>query len=141
MFGDDREDYAAALQRHYAEGAPPDWQDNFVSTYATTHAWEDFAETWAHYLHIVDSLETASVFGLAVHPAIATDEVGMEPRVPGAKVRFRPSRAVPVIAVVPRELVVAETILAVRVVEELVPIVEAVGESARASRVEIVAEP
>ncbi|WP_424139021.1 zinc-binding metallopeptidase family protein [Roseomonas chloroacetimidivorans] len=70
VFGDDSQDYGAALQKHYAEGPPPDWQDNFVSTYATTHPWEDFAETWAHYLHIVDTLETAASFGLRVQPKI-----------------------------------------------------------------------
>ena len=43
MFGDDREDYDAALQRHYAEGVPSQWWDSFVSAYATTHPWEDFA--------------------------------------------------------------------------------------------------
>ncbi|MBV8912228.1 MAG: putative zinc-binding peptidase [Acetobacteraceae bacterium] len=75
VFGDDREDYGDALKRHYAQGAPANWQDSYVSMYATTHAWEDFAETWAHYLHIVDSLETASAFGLEVHPAIDPDEV------------------------------------------------------------------
>ncbi len=68
IFGDDRQDYAAALKRHYAEGAPPDWQDSFISSYATAHPWEDFAETWAHYLHIIDTLETASAFGLRIHP-------------------------------------------------------------------------
>ena len=71
IFGDERVDYAAALQRHYAEGAPPNWQDNFVSAYATTHPWEDFAETWAHYLHIVDTLEMARAFGIYVNPPIA----------------------------------------------------------------------
>lgn len=75
VFGNDDADYDAALQRHYAEGPPADWQEHYVSAYATTHAWEDFAETWAHYLHIVDSLETASAFGLAVHPSIAPDQV------------------------------------------------------------------
>jgi hypothetical protein len=68
VFGDERQDYAAALERHYAQGAPPDWQGNFISAYATAHPWEDFAETWAHYLHIVDTLETASTFGLRIHP-------------------------------------------------------------------------
>jgi hypothetical protein len=68
VFGDERQDYAAALERHYARGAPPDWQGNFISAYATAHPWEDFAETWAHYLHIVDTLETASTFGLRIHP-------------------------------------------------------------------------
>lgn len=73
VFGDDTEDYEAALKRHYSEGVPANWQENFVSAYATTHAWEDFAETWAHYLHIVDSLETSTAFGLEVHPEIEAD--------------------------------------------------------------------
>ena len=68
VFGDDREDYGEALSRHYREGAPPHWRDRFVSAYATTHAWEDFAETWAHYLHVLDTLETAEAFGVATHP-------------------------------------------------------------------------
>jgi hypothetical protein len=71
IFGDEREDYAQALQKHYAEGAPPNWQDSFVSAYATTHPWEDFAETWAHYLHIVDTLEMARAFGIYVNPPLA----------------------------------------------------------------------
>ncbi len=49
-------------------GGPTDWQDRFVTAYASAHPWEDFAETWAHYLHIADTLETASTFGLAMHP-------------------------------------------------------------------------
>jgi hypothetical protein len=69
VFGDDTIDYGAALQRHYAEGPPPDWRENFVSAYAATHPWEDFAETWAHYLHIIDTLEMASAFGIEVRPA------------------------------------------------------------------------
>ena len=73
LFGDDRQDYGEALQKHYAEGPPPDWQNNFVSAYATTHPWEDFAETWAHYLHITDTLETARAFGLSVRPRIDTE--------------------------------------------------------------------
>ena len=68
VFGDDREDYAEALKKHYREGVPPDWREHYVSAYATTHAWEDFAETWAHYLHIYDSLDTAAAFGLTTHP-------------------------------------------------------------------------
>jgi hypothetical protein len=74
-FGDEREDYDAALQRHYAQGAPSGWQNNFVSIYATTHPWEDFAETWAHYLHIVDTLETARAFGIKVKPRVAHGEL------------------------------------------------------------------
>jgi hypothetical protein len=68
IFGDERADYSEALQRYYASGAPPDWTQHFVSAYATAHPWEDFAETWAHYFHMVDTLETADSFGLAVAP-------------------------------------------------------------------------
>jgi hypothetical protein len=70
VFGDDSMDYEEALKRHYAQGTPPDWQETFVSAYATTHPWEDFAETWAHYLHIVDTLEMASAFGMQVRPQL-----------------------------------------------------------------------
>ena len=71
IFGDERIDYADALQKYYAAGAPADWRDNFVSAYATAHPWEDFAETWAHYLHIVDTLEMAGAFGLYINPPLA----------------------------------------------------------------------
>jgi hypothetical protein len=70
VFGDEREDYGEALQRHYRTGAPADWQERFVSAYATTHPWEDFAETWAHYLHIVDTIEMAEAFGIRVGPPL-----------------------------------------------------------------------
>ena len=69
LFGDDTMDYGAALQRHHDQGAPANWQARgFISTYATSHPWEDFAETWAHYLHMVDSLETAAQYGIAIRP-------------------------------------------------------------------------
>ena len=68
IFGDERDDYNAALQRHYKNGAPANWRERFVSAYGTSHPWEDFAETFAHYLHIVDTLETAEAFGLKVRP-------------------------------------------------------------------------
>lgn len=68
LFGDDRIDYAEALQRHYNVGPPSDWQAHFVSAYASVHPWEDWAETWAHYLHITETLETAWQFGLQIHP-------------------------------------------------------------------------
>jgi len=68
-FGDEREDYAAALQRHYQQGPVPDWQSRYVSAYAGAHPWEDWAETWAHYLHLVDSLETAAECGLSLRPS------------------------------------------------------------------------
>jgi len=74
-FGDERADYGEALKRHYEKGAPPGWQDGFVSLYATTHPWEDFAETWAHYMHIVDTLETAAAFGVKIKPQAAHGEL------------------------------------------------------------------
>jgi hypothetical protein len=73
LFGDEREDYAAALQRHYANGPPPDWREHFVTAYAASHPWEDFAETWAHYFHTVDTLETAFAFGIRLRPRVAKD--------------------------------------------------------------------
>lgn len=73
VFGDDRKDYGDALERHYAAGPSANWQDEFVSSYASAHPFEDFAETWAHYLHIVDTLETAQAFGLVVRPSTAQD--------------------------------------------------------------------
>ncbi len=68
LFGDERADYAQALQRHYDEGPPSGWPNAHISAYATMHPWEDWAETFAHYLHMVDTLETAFAFGLAVEP-------------------------------------------------------------------------
>jgi hypothetical protein len=70
LFGDETADYATALQRHYADGPPPDWQAAFISSYATSHPWEDFAESWAHYLHLVDTAEVASSFGLRLAPRV-----------------------------------------------------------------------
>jgi hypothetical protein len=64
LFGDERADYGEALKRHYSTGAPGNWQDSFISAYATSHPWEDWAETWAHFLHIDDTLEVAHDFGL-----------------------------------------------------------------------------
>jgi hypothetical protein len=75
LFGDEREDYAAALSRYHQQGAPADWQSRLVSAYASAHPWEDWAETWAHYLHMIDSLETAAAFGISLrpnHPAAKT---------------------------------------------------------------------
>jgi hypothetical protein len=68
FFGDERADYTAALQRHYRDGPPIDWAERGVSAYASVHPWEDWAETMAHYLHIVDALETAAGFGMSLRP-------------------------------------------------------------------------
>ena len=67
VFGDERDEYSQALERYYADGAPLDWQSNFISAYASSHPWEDFAESWAHYLHMIDGLDTA--FDHGVMPA------------------------------------------------------------------------
>lgn len=72
LFGDPDADYQAALDRHYQNGPPSGWEESYVSSYATMHAAEDWAETFAHYLHIRDTLDTAAAFSFA--PAAATFE-------------------------------------------------------------------
>ncbi len=84
LFGDERTDYQAALDRHYAEGAPACWGDAHVSEYATMHPAEDWAETFAHYLHIRGVLQTAASWGLVVQgpqlPGGADDGLAADPR-------------------------------------------------------------
>jgi hypothetical protein len=77
MFGDESTDYSQALNAYYSRGSAPDgWQLRHVSAYATAHPWEDWAETWAHYLHMVDLLETASSYNTRlVVPGNDTDDV------------------------------------------------------------------
>jgi hypothetical protein len=62
--GDDRVDYQETINRHYSEGPPENWEESHISAYATMHPYEDFAETWAHYLHISDTVETVVRYGL-----------------------------------------------------------------------------
>ena len=64
LFGDERADYQAEIDRHYAQGPPQDWGERFISQYATMHPFEDFAECFAHYLHICDTVDTAAEQGL-----------------------------------------------------------------------------
>lgn len=64
LFGDERASYQEAIERHYATGAPAGWQASYISEYATMHPWEDFAETFAHYLHITGTLQTAAMVGI-----------------------------------------------------------------------------
>jgi hypothetical protein len=68
LFGDETVDYSAAVRRHYSHPAPRDWPLHYVSAYATMHPWEDWAETWAHYMHVVDTLGTARSYGLVLRP-------------------------------------------------------------------------
>lgn len=66
LFGDEQASYDEAVKRHYDQGPPANWPESFISAYATMHPWEDWAETWAHYLHMIDTLETAKHHGLTV---------------------------------------------------------------------------
>jgi hypothetical protein len=72
LFGDERTDYAESLKQHY-ENPRADWETSFVSAYASSHPWEDWAETWAHYLHMIDTLETAHACGLSLTPRKADE--------------------------------------------------------------------
>jgi hypothetical protein len=78
LFGNESADYGEALQAHYKNGAPADWQERYVSAYASSHPWEDWAETWAHYLHMTDALETAADSGLWLRPS-RPDEPALKP--------------------------------------------------------------
>jgi hypothetical protein len=83
LFGDERQDYAAALRHHHAEGPPSDWHTRHVSAYAACHPWEDWAESWSHYLHMIDTLETAAAFGLRLETAPPqADEAAFGPYAP-----------------------------------------------------------
>jgi hypothetical protein len=65
LFGDPELDYQSTLDRHYSNGPPADWPERYLSAYATMHPAEDWAETFAHYLHIRDTIDTAAAFGFA----------------------------------------------------------------------------
>ncbi|WP_299322224.1 putative zinc-binding metallopeptidase [uncultured Maribacter sp.] len=74
IFGDESKSYADALTNHYNNGPQANWQQNFISKYASSHPWEDWAETWSHYLHLTDILETAYNFGLKSNPKITAKQ-------------------------------------------------------------------
>ena len=69
LFGDENQDYAASLKKNYEEGPNPDWPQHFVSAYASVHPWEDWAECWAHYMHMRDTVDTAQSYGLTIDSA------------------------------------------------------------------------
>ena len=69
LFGDETQDYAACLQTNYTQGPPADWALHYVSAYASSHPWEDWAECWAHYLHMRDTVDTAASLGLGTQGA------------------------------------------------------------------------
>ncbi|MGR3809946.1 zinc-binding metallopeptidase family protein [Jiulongibacter sp. NS-SX5] len=74
LFGDETVSYKDSLETYYKNGAPENWRTNFISKYATAHPWEDWAETWAHYLHIINTMDTAYHFGLNGDPHLPNTE-------------------------------------------------------------------
>jgi hypothetical protein len=88
LFGDERADYTAALERHHEQGAAPDWQNHYVTAYASAHPWEDWAETWAHYLHMTDTLEMAAACGVSLAPWHDDD-----PQIEAAAIPDKPEHA------------------------------------------------
>ncbi len=76
LFGDERLDYVMALKNYYENGPAQNWQNVWISAYATMHPWEDWAETWAHYLHMVDTLETANEFEFSVSGNLIANPIG-----------------------------------------------------------------
>ncbi|BDV30732.1 hypothetical protein Microterr_13920 [Microbacterium terricola] len=81
LFGDERASYRDAIKRHYSLGAPADWRTAFISEYATMHPWEDFAETFAHYLHITGTLQTAAAIGIRLDAAVTNlRDTDVQPR-------------------------------------------------------------
>jgi hypothetical protein len=90
VFGNESFSYSDALQRYYRQGPPADWQQRFITPYAAAHPWEDWAETWAHYLQIVDGLETGGQFGIrsgAVSPAPLPDSCTLPTALASSKQR------------------------------------------------------
>lgn len=85
LFGDENMNYNEALKTYYQNGAPTEWSNYFISPYAASHPWEDWAESWSHYMHLMDTLETAYYFGLRINPGQQTSarniytEVNQEP--------------------------------------------------------------
>ncbi|HWI72399.1 MAG TPA: putative zinc-binding metallopeptidase [Baekduia sp.] len=89
LFGDERADYQAALDRHYAQGPPADWAQAHVSAYATMHPSEDWAETFAHVLHLNDTLQTARAYGVRVDGPAGRPDLHAEPVVVEGQVGLR----------------------------------------------------
>lgn len=81
LFGDERTDYTQALKLYYNHGPLESWQQTWISAYASMHPWEDWAESWAHYLHIIDTLETAKDYGVELMESAIVDPLdGSEQR-------------------------------------------------------------
>ena len=90
VFGDERADYGAALQAHYEHGAPADWREHYISAYSSSHPWEDWAETFAHFLHVVATLDTAIETSLVGRDASIAEDAYREPDFDRLIAAFRP---------------------------------------------------
>lgn len=90
-FGDERAEYGQALHNYHASGPCADWSSSCITAYATAHPFEDWAETWAHYLHMIDAVELLVAYGLRLSPTTVGPQ-GLAPADPAA-----------VFAVVPRD--------------------------------------
>lgn len=76
LFGDEQKDYGQSLETYYNTETASNWNEYFISPYASSHPWEDWAESWAHYMHMMDTLETAWLFGVGInHPGIQSSVV------------------------------------------------------------------
>ncbi|MBL8584753.1 MAG: putative zinc-binding metallopeptidase [Rhizobiaceae bacterium] len=112
VFGDETPDYEEALRRHYAEGAPADWEQRHISAYATSHPWEDWAESWAHYIHITDTLEMVYALNLGLGQldtdpnALSPGDTGGPPHTAPAEPLVRP--LVPFSVILERWMVLSE---------------------------------
>jgi hypothetical protein len=80
LFGDDRADYGQAVKRHYSRPPVTGWEHRYISRYATMHPYEDWAETFAHYLHIVDVMQVADSFGIGRTSPAGRERVALDPR-------------------------------------------------------------
>lgn len=86
-FGDDRIDYPEALQRHYGNGPPAHWQGQWITAYASAHPWEDWAECWAHFMHLSDAVQSACAHGLRFdndHPDGRARNAGIDMAAPAS---------------------------------------------------------
>lgn len=79
LFGDEQKDYSQALETYYATATPANWNESFISPYASAHPWEDWAESWAHYMHMMDTLETAWSFGIGIHRRNMEADINNDP--------------------------------------------------------------
>jgi hypothetical protein len=66
IFGDETLDYQAAINGYHGRFDRSYDRMGFISEYATSHPWEDWAETFAHFLHIVSTLDSLAGLPLSL---------------------------------------------------------------------------